>query len=90
MKKNKKDGQRDFAKGDLVDYKIYTLEEGLHEVYNPFTIIEIYTVLDPLDMIYKIYRIESANGVKSFDVHVEEICFSLAQMRDDKLKDLGI
>jgi len=85
MKKNKKDGQRDFAMGDLVDYKIYTQEEGLHRQYNPFTVEDsLYS------MGYMVYTIASKDGIKRFDVLKYEITLAREQIRDDKLKELGI
>ena len=90
-KKRDKEKQRDFAKGDLVDFKIYTLEETLHNWHNPFTVVDAgYVMMPGATKGYMVYTIASKDGVKRFDVTQDEITISLEQMRDDKLKELGI
>jgi hypothetical protein len=39
---------------------------------------------------YMVYTIASKDGIKRFDVLKQEITLSREQIRDDKLKELGI
>jgi hypothetical protein len=81
--------EKDFIIGDLVDFKIYKLEEGLHQMYNPFIIEEIHYMIPPgATKGYYLYTIN--NGTKRFEVESDEICISLSQIRASKLKELGI
>jgi hypothetical protein len=81
--------KKDFIIGDLVDFKIYKLEEGLHQMYNPFIIEEIHYMMPPgATKGYYLYTIN--NGAKRFEVESDEICISLSQIRASKLKELGI
>jgi len=81
--------KKEFRVRDLVDFKIYKLEEGLHQMYNPFIIEEIHYMMPPgATKGYYLYTIN--NGTKRFEVESDEICISLSQIRDNKLKELGI